>query len=292
MSMSAPCSVIAPVVGLVEMTVAPGPIESTPAPAPTVPSALVSADKESVPEPVSSVAPASTLRLPAAVTSSVPLLNKLFTLPRFRSPNPARYVAVGCVTEPTAIAAGGVVASNCNGLPGLPIAPEVSSISSPSEAISPAAIVEMPPLPAFKVRLVPLVVRRLLTRIEPLASAISATPFRTLTGSWNVISPLAWRSMLAVAEAKALGSIVTSELSENVSAAAGSELAPPLAMTMLPASNRRFSRVSRRNCRKRRSWLKRHPFPTYLPSARLLRRRHEVRLEWLAMKTPCSFDGA
>ena len=52
MLMSAPRSVMALAVGLVEMTVAPAPIESVPTPSSPVPSAFTSAASEIVPVPV------------------------------------------------------------------------------------------------------------------------------------------------------------------------------------------------------------------------------------------------
>ena len=55
MLMSAPRSVMALAVGLVEVTVAPAPIESVPTPSLPVPSALTSAASEIVPVPVSMI---------------------------------------------------------------------------------------------------------------------------------------------------------------------------------------------------------------------------------------------
>ena len=107
----APRRVIALAELFVELTTAPDSIESTP-PLPTpFPSESVSAAKEMVPLPALIVAPAATVRLPWAVTSTFPP-PAVVTLPSVRSPNPARYTPEGCNVSPTTTLAGVFVASN------------------------------------------------------------------------------------------------------------------------------------------------------------------------------------
>ncbi len=97
-----------------------------------------------------------------------------------------------------------------------PPVPGISWTVPPLEAIWPEAETEIPPLPASKVRLAPVVARLALTRIAVLAWAFRAKPLWTLTAFWKVMLLLASRVMLAATEAKAMGSMVTLELSEKV----------------------------------------------------------------------------
>ena len=115
----------------------------------------MSAANESVPLPVSIVAPAATVRLPWAVTSTFPPRAAVVTLSSVRSPHPAKYTLEGWNWLPTTTPAGVSVALNVIGLLGLPIEPSVLSVTVPVVAMSGygPAMKSMPPLPANRLML-------------------------------------------------------------------------------------------------------------------------------------------
>ena len=90
MLMSAPRRVIAPAVGLVEVIVAPAPIEIVPTPSSPVPSAFRSAPRLRVLVPLSIVALAATTRFVRAVTSIWVLAMPPSMPPSVRLPRPSR----------------------------------------------------------------------------------------------------------------------------------------------------------------------------------------------------------
>ena len=162
-----PASVMALAVGLVEVTVAPAPIESVPMPSSPVPSAFRSAPRLRVLVPLSTVAPAATTRFVRAVTSIGCSPCRPGRRPASGSPGRReRRCWAGRRSEPMMTFCWAVLALSANWMRLLlvPIGPVVSSVTvAPVVAISAAVLLAlaatMPPVPAVRLIVPPLPLR-------------------------------------------------------------------------------------------------------------------------------------